>query len=432
MKPILPLLLVLAACGDDGAAPLADAPPSSDALPDSQEPPPPQAVSVTITAGDDPIPGVTVYFQDADLSVVAALETDAGGVAAAELAAGGFVTAIDPFGGDNGGRLPELRTIAGVKPGDQLRMHRRVTPPAISIAVAYPEITGGFTYLLFTTCSGARYDVSSGPVPFTLPSCTHGDFLVEAFDRGGASLGSVSRANVVVTDGMMLDLTGEAYAAPVTTTYTYANPPPNFREATFQPLAMTPRGVAHFVDADTLVMPGASTRSRPVPPGAVAVAASVFEATVDRGIHLVLDWGAPATTYTLDVTAALLPRYSADPTFDVATRTVTWEGAAIGPSEPDFVEATVGVVDVAGNRSWVWSVVAPYAGRSVTLPALPGDDGAAWNPTAGHAITVRGLTTATSAGGYDGMRARWYTSTGFEHLVVGASGRAVVQVLRAR
>src|ERR1051326_5864091 len=51
----------------------------------------PNAVGVTVTAHGAPAPGVVVYFQNADSSLVLGAEPDASGWAAAPHRAGGYV-----------------------------------------------------------------------------------------------------------------------------------------------------------------------------------------------------------------------------------------------------------------------------------------------------------------------------------------------------
>ena len=96
----LPLLfLVLAACGDDSARKIADAPPAGfeDAPKLIDAPPQMLQVVATVTNADgSAVAGVHVYFQNADSSVVGETMLDASGNARQLMNAGGYVTALVP------------------------------------------------------------------------------------------------------------------------------------------------------------------------------------------------------------------------------------------------------------------------------------------------------------------------------------------------
>src|ERR1041384_3843968 len=102
MRTFLGLLSLLVAldlagcggCNDDnkvGHLPDAPPPPPDGPMIDMA---PTSPVTITVTDLGDPLMGVTVYFQEADSTLVRTAQTDAGGKASAVLHAGGFVTAV--------------------------------------------------------------------------------------------------------------------------------------------------------------------------------------------------------------------------------------------------------------------------------------------------------------------------------------------------
>src|SRR5687768_1531790 len=125
MRKLLGLLVLLGACGDDPVKRLPDGPPQIDALPPPIDTPT-GPVTLTITSGTMPVMGIKVYFQNSDSSLVSATETDASGVASATMDPGGYVTAVNPFTrvlpSFGGFAREQIRTFAGVKPGDQLQL----------------------------------------------------------------------------------------------------------------------------------------------------------------------------------------------------------------------------------------------------------------------------------------------------------------------
>src|SRR5262245_25587661 len=108
-------LVLVAGCGDGKHNP--DAAADMTVMPDAATGP----VTLTITKEGLPVAGVHVYFQNSNSTLVADATTDAAGHASADMAAGGFVTAINPFDTVQAPTSDDdLRTFAGVKPGDQL------------------------------------------------------------------------------------------------------------------------------------------------------------------------------------------------------------------------------------------------------------------------------------------------------------------------
>src|SRR5579883_1406925 len=112
--------------GDGGA----DAPVVRDsrAIDTPLDAPSPGAVTIAVTLQGQPASGATVYFQNADSSLVAEMQTGSDGWATQDMLPGGFVTLIEPQPVVTGAALGTagvpagqvIDTFAGVKPGDVL------------------------------------------------------------------------------------------------------------------------------------------------------------------------------------------------------------------------------------------------------------------------------------------------------------------------
>src|SRR5438105_2298725 len=92
----LALVLFAAACGSAHHTVDANRDTSTDTLGPATGDAPTGAVTLTVTSSNQPAANVSVYFQNADSSLVLAATTDAHGTVGAMLATGGFVTAIEP------------------------------------------------------------------------------------------------------------------------------------------------------------------------------------------------------------------------------------------------------------------------------------------------------------------------------------------------
>jgi hypothetical protein len=425
----------LAGCGGGGGStPLPDAPiVAIDAAVDAM----PQPVTLTITQNGKPVIGVRTYFLHPDSSVVAMVDTDAMGKASQLMPLGGSVTALDPFAvaappgerraivvGNN-----ELRTFAGVKPGDQLQLTRNDPPPDVTIALQAPTSTDANSYDVFTTCGngsispggGSGGSGSSDPGGLlTLTGCNGtADLVVVARDVGEGTItrGVLYKANVALTETVTLI---DPYVAPTDRSFTYVNPPS--RTTSLRRYLVTGRGKLRMFDgpvADSV------TVAEPTIAGASSIVDSVFIAPGSE--HHVVDWGPVAAAYTLDPTGLLLPSFGDAPSWDQATNQVTWTEAA-SAAAPVMTTTVIAIFRGREERSWRWLISAPYSPGKLALPKLP-TDVADWNPTDGDGIGIEGVTSAKVPGGYDAVRA---FALNFEliddasALVAGATGRAVV------
>ena len=373
----LSLLLFLVACGDDGIRHTPDATvhdAAHDGAPDSPADAAPAAVTLTITSNGSAASGITVYFQNADNTLVMAEMTDANGVASAVMQPGGYVTAVQPFLG-LAGTIPTdtLSTFIGVKPGDQLHIDQPVqTGFSINFTGARSSNNAVTDYGVFSPCldtgqSGTVNLGSSGAAPLSLFNCgTTTDFVEVAYDSSGNVVEYVRAMGVAVSQGATVDLTGQTFTATTTKSFNYTNVPSGWGIPTITDSLATIAG-RQYVDQFSGSLTAATTRDIPAFAGAIDITASQLYNGMS-GMETFVDWDAFATTYTLDVGARALPDITGTPSYAAATHVITVPEAAGGVA-PDFTR-----IAIAANRSstkyWNWTVVSPHA-TAVTLPTLP-------------------------------------------------------------
>jgi len=425
------LVVLLAACGDDGVrhtpdATVHDGPVTPDAPIDGAATP----VTIQTTLDGQPIGGVHVYFQNADSSVVLATVTDASGAASAVMAPGGYVTAIDPYQPPALGRVAdEIDTFVGVKPGDHLHLAQRVSSTAINFTVTVQADPAATSYGAFTPCgSTSLTSAGSGAAPtgtIALYNCgADTDFLVVTYDQAGAPLDFFFVPSVAVADQQPLDLTAQTYAAVSTRTYSWTNP----------------GTVSGFSFADTLRTGGgsiltfngynnvdATSGSYPVP--AFTGAADLMVTTVNetRDQQYFVDWGPYSPAYTTDVGARMLVPLESSPAFDPATHTFSFTEGTTGVA-PDFVYASVNAFRSADARSWTWRIASPQA-TSIVYPQLP-TDVYDFNITAADQPGSFELAFGKVPGGYDAVRPflLWNPSSPQpEDLMTGTTGSATLE-----
>ena len=406
MRARLALLVVLG-CGDDAGS-LPDAP--ADAAIDAPVDAAAALVTLTITDGGVPAVGATVYFQDADSSLVATVLTGLDGRASAPVAGGGFVTAIEPRPAAFGGIVirDRLATFAGVQPGDDLHLDLRPPPDLTSITfdVQVPEDPEAMDYTLFTSCGRAPLALAAGtmPTPVTLTGCAGiADVLVTSNDLSARPLRALYRPAQVIADGATLALPGP-YTALLPVTIGITSSPAWVASYLLELDVTTVRGPVF--PAFAAIDPGAPSAVLELPdaPGtAVSVRADVYLVQPAVAQQSLLAWDLPIGDHTLDAGALALRPFTTAPVFDPATRTVTWtDGAGLAP---DVVRAEVYTYR-AGDPAyaWHWQLVAPHGSTpSVTFPVLP-PAAAAFTTTATDSFSVPALETLAISGGYDRLR----------------------------
>jgi len=427
----LSLLLFLVACGDDGVRHTPDATihdAAHDGAPDSPADAAAAAVTVTITSNGSAAPGVTVYFQNADNTLVMVETTDANGVASAVMAPGGYVTAVQPFLG-LAGTIPTdtLTTFIGVKPGDQLHIDKPLTTGfSINFTGARSTNNAVTDYGVFSPCldtgqSGTVNLGSSGAAPLSLFNCgTTTDFVEIAYDGNGNPIEYVRATGVAVSQGATVDLTGQTFTATTTKSFTYTNVPAAWGIPSITDSLATIAG-RQYVDQFSGSLTAATTRDLPAFSGAIDITASQMY-NGRSGMEVFVDWDLFAATYTLDVGARALPDITGGPSYTAATHVITVPEATGGVA-PDFTR-----IAIAANRSqtkyWNWTVVSPHA-TSVTLPTLPTTiyD---YNLSATDNVNVTAMIGQVP-GGYDAVRGHLATFASVLQFIHSLSGSMTVE-----
>lgn len=427
------IALALGACGDNVPRAASDAavPPNPDAAL--------QPVAIAVAQGGVPVAGVRVYFQNADSSLVSSTSTDVNGEASAVMAAGGFVTAIDPFTWAINAVLnptDELYTYAGVKPGDRLQLS--APGGAIAITVILPPDTGHSEtldhYRVSTSCGQASIPVAASLTgSVELFGCSSADILVVSEDRFYEPLGYFYAPGMAVADQATIDFTTptpRSYSGPATRTYVYDNTTPG-NYVSINDLSVSSRGPLYLANlvADETSSTLTASLALPIP---VDTSEVVLTGLVPGafGTVFLLDWGAYSKPFEIDLGTRTMASFTDKPTINTSGMTMPDSGNMLA----DMVLAKVYGTRPATpplERSWLWSVAAPYA-STVTLPVVP-TDVYDFNIEPGDATTVRSWMAMRVAGGYDSVRAPSLTlpvQNVFpgQNAIVGPSGSATFEL----
>jgi hypothetical protein len=430
------VVLMAAACGGGGNSTghLPDAPPAPDAAIDGNTDSP---VTVTVTSGGAPSPGVHVYFVAADGTLVKTADTGADGTASAVMAAGGSVTVLDPFA-VQGARAVGNNTLVSfmaVKPGDHLRLSNSERA-SVSLALTAPSATDATGHNVFTTCGRGTISAGAGGGPTAsgtveLEGC-HGatDIAIVASKvdpttKVSTPISGLFHAGVSLTGGPVnLD---DSYGALTDVSVMYTHAPAGTSPRVFHTPLVAHGRLGPF---DVNVSGADGTLAGTVQEPAGIAASSAITATFElpsgeqpSGEYKVIDWGALAMPYALDLSGVLVRAVADPPSYDFASGAVVWTEAA-GGAAPDSMTTLIEATRSAQSREWIWFFVAPYTGTRLAVPRLPADV-ADWTPVAGDTAFIDHVSLLKMTGGYDALRARDvdFSDNNDLSLITGASGR---------
>jgi hypothetical protein len=256
-------------------------------------------------------------------------------------------------------------------------------------------------------------------------------------DGNGNLVSSIHKDNIALTDEATIDLTDLTYTAAESATFQYTDAPANFGSFGLASVLLSSHGQQFAIfsdgsfDAGTGITPPIN---RPVVDNDLQLTAGSFNTNTAR--HQVLEWGPSTATYSKSLAGVLLAEYATFPTYDVATKSITWTVGA--GADPDFAIARTRFSrpDGKGSINWDWEIVAPLGTEeSIRYPVLPAPDDD-YNPTAQDSgQDVFSLTTAKYPGGYDAIRETVLSiDSGNADLpsgiVTGATGTVVIEDLQ--
>lgn len=422
MNRLLGCVLLAACGGGDPANP--DAPAGS--------------VSIRVTVGGVPQTNVEVMFQEADGAVKSVSTTDVDGVATGETGAGGFVTVVEPR--PQSMARDTLSTFTGVQPNDELHLDLVAPAPEgdpVTFMLQIEPDAGAVTHQVKTSCGEAQGFGMTQPEAVTLFGCgTEADILVVSSD----DLGTVQRSQL--TRAQRLDqvvaLTG-AYTELLAPAVTYSNLPSGVSFVGVFRTYETARGrlfeasSGAFLDQSTASTTVALPDITAVAGDLILTSSAVFPPPGAPGQQTILEW-TPATNgrdYTLNVANARLTEIIERPTYDPASRVVSWSEAS-GGQAPNFTRASLSVFrdDIPEGRAWSWRIASAHAGSEVAFPVLPpARDGFDFNVIGGDTSSVSVLTTAKLPAGYDDVETRTHAFDDVKAQITGTTGQLIIQDL---
>ena len=359
------LLLVplVAACGGSSPA----------AAPDAPDLGPGGAVRLTVTQAGQPVRALTVYFVDADGTLVATASTDAAGQASATLHTGGSVTVVTPpLASSTEAR--DLESWVDVQPGDDLALDLPVdgTGGTISVSAPASTIAGVASYRIVTPCSGSAFlHAGVEAVLGWSPTCTRdphaSDFAVFAQDASEHDIAGFVAPHLGISNGQHLALTG-----------------------TYQPLVDVPISYANVPSADGIAVTAyalASTGLTPVADTALAAASGSatgtfhWPAQLTTGTRVIatyantdgdslLSWAPVAASVSLDLANQLGQAITSQALVDAAHQQISWTLADHGA--PAQLAVASLAIDQASGARIVWTLAAPGLRQQIALPQLPG------------------------------------------------------------
>jgi hypothetical protein len=406
------------------------------------------AVTIVVTLDGSAAPGATVYFQNADSSLVAEATTGSDGTATQVMKAGGFVTLIEPQAVTVVTPPPDVSspitpngqqvdTFADVEPGDVLHVDiGSVAETGATIQLTVPADGSAAEYSLTTTCGNAFFeatavgsgsglgsgaDVGSGSgsaavqqATVTLDSCDGvADMLLVSEDVDGNPLNELYAPSVPVTDGSAVTLT-QSYTPMTNLVLVGINVPATVQSNGAFGGLFSPHGFLDFNDINEGGEGNVEVFDYILPPAPLV---SLEEEEFDGSGSAVLDdqvigdWGSAAGgTTVFDATADRLPDYTAAPTFDIPSEQIQF-GVTGGSASVDgiitsvaFTRTTLGPDDETITATWDWRIVAPGSEvGAVAFPTLPTDE-FAWNGSDGDQTSVDGVELGHVTGGYDAAR----------------------------
>ena len=357
----LSAVLLVAACG--GGSP---------ATPDG--PGPAAAVRVTVTQAGQPVGALTVYFLEADGTLVSTAITDAAGRASAELHAGGSVTVVHAS-------LPptadayQLDSWVAVQPGDALALDLPVAAPGVNLQVSAPvaSLAGVMSYRVVSPCGASAFFLAGQRPELSLaPNCLGDarttDFTVFAQGTDEQDIAALVAPMIgVPPDTQDLALAGD-YQPLVDVPIAYAHTGSE-QDLTVEVHAVGGGGQTPVANASFHGTSG-SLGGTFHWPSQLTTGTRVIESYPGPDTEKeILSWAPVTSSVALDLTDQLGQDMTSQATIDAAHQQITWTIADDGvPAQ--IAIASMEVMEDAGTYV-AWTIVAPGATPQIALPQLP-------------------------------------------------------------
>ncbi|MFT3693565.1 MAG: hypothetical protein QM831_10530 [Kofleriaceae bacterium] len=394
-------VLWLAACSSDGNRTITDAPTAPD--PDGAVLPGDELQTPVTVQTVPAIAGESVYFQNADSSLVAKVVTDASGRASTVMAAGGFATIVHTIPGDNPGDPPTYRlyTWSGVLPGDVIQVkpgggEGTVTQPT-TFTVKLPVAANGKTYDVTPTCGNASVTPPTGmATTFTAAissTCAKLDLMVIARATNNALVSSFVVPDITVAAGVTVDLSASTYAPPVSRQITVSH----WAGTALHGNTYIETSLPIYYDNLTLASGDPSTTSQTLPakPTTHRDVTWIY-GTAQSSTQYVYQWGEDGNL-SIDWSTDATPAFSSTISYDTASHTASWTKATGGAT---VNAAGIALYPMRANYAFQWNAYGASS-TSVALPVLPTDI-ADFSIT--NADTITYAIMASVPGGYDALR----------------------------
>jgi len=409
MRRAIWLVLVIAACGDGGDRKVSDA-----AVAPIDAPSPTVTVIVKHTDGS-PAALVPVYFQAADSTVIASMETGPAGTASAPMPDGGSVTILDPDPTPAVGVAGHhLYTWTGVKPGDHLIYDTSgaITDfPIVVFKVPFDTAHAGVVgYDIESSCGGFIAEPTTTGTTFTQQISLYGcngiaDVMVTGLDASSHAVSYFYVANQTIVDQATIDYSTQTYALATTRTFTFTNNDMPSAELDFDDTIVSVRGPLYTgYAAATLADPAIATVAIPVAPLGSSDVLHMVQRVAETKRERVI-WG-PTVDLTVDYAATRIPDFTSPPAFDPATHVLGWT-ASTTATAPDAAIAEVYVT--RASDTWLWDIAGPSA-TQLQFPVIPTDAFDA-NIKATDTTTVDSVALVKVPNGYDAVRGRVFQFT---------------------
>ena len=347
-----------------------------------------QGVQVVVTDGRAPQAGVRVIFEDATDAVAADVMTDATGAATANLPDGGSVSVIRTFTPIPGNPpLPDqVTTFVGAKPGDRLRLAGSATDavPNGAINVLVPSLANGGVTVMASCGTG------SGNPPAVAMSVTNCDAQLGFYAVDDAKEAFFMRAPYAPS----VDLSSAVFKGALSSSITATDLPPN--ENVSAELRLGADGYYFYKTDPQQVDQGTQNVDLPQVSGVDQLAITSVSGNNRTQMVATRSVFQAGTPITIDASAGLIGTIS-DPTF--APGSITWTEET--PGAPDFVIASLDVTRSQLGTEYTRTVIAPYVGPVLRVPALAAS--LAYDPTTDDQVATA-LAAVKVTGGYDALR----------------------------